>query len=182
MADPAGFASIGRLPPIDRESGLLNAIIETPKGRRNKYKFNEQLGIFSLSAVLSEGSVFPYDFGFLPGTKASDGDPIDVLVLMEEPAFSGCLVKARLIGAIEAEQTEKDGQTVRNDRLLAVADDCPVYTDVHTIDDLSTGLVTQIEHFFVSYNAIRDKRFKPVGRAGPDAARKLIEEASGSPS
>ncbi|HEX8201166.1 MAG TPA: inorganic diphosphatase, partial [Isosphaeraceae bacterium] len=97
--------------PFDRlgafavKTGELNVIIETPKGSRNKFDFDEELGLFKLGGVLPAGAVFPYDFGFVPATRGGDGDPLDVLVLMDEPAFVGCLVPARLIGVIEAEQT-----------------------------------------------------------------------------
>src|SRR5215210_8005156 len=101
------------------EGDEINVIIETPKGSRNKYNFDEELGLFKLGGVLPAGAVFPFDFGYVPSTVGGDGDPLDVLVLMDEPAFVGCLVPARLIGVIEAEQTE-EGKTTRNDRLIAV--------------------------------------------------------------
>jgi inorganic pyrophosphatase len=80
---------------------LLQVIIETPKGSHNKYSFDEEQNIFVLRAALPSGMVFPYDFGFVPQTLADDGDPLDVLVLMDMPAFPGCAVVARLIGVIE---------------------------------------------------------------------------------
>jgi inorganic pyrophosphatase len=108
------------LTPFDRESGNLNVIIETPKGCRNKYAFDIDLQSYRLMGVLPAGAVFPFDFGSIPGTIGEDGDPLDVLLLMDEPVFTGCLVEARVLGVIEAEQTEK-GKTERNDRLIAVA-------------------------------------------------------------
>jgi len=104
------------------DASLVRVIIETPKGCRNKYKYDPEIGAFKLSKVLPEGMVFPYDFGFIPGTKAEDGDPIDVLLLMDQPAFAGCVIESRLIGVLEAEQS-KQGETERNDRLIAVADE-----------------------------------------------------------
>ncbi len=112
--------SIDTLTPFDKETGDLNVIIDTPKGSRNKYEFDEKLGLFKLSGVLAAGHVFPYDFGFIPNTEGGDGDPLDVLVLMDEPAFAGCLIEARLIGVIEAKQTERDVTVERNDRLIGV--------------------------------------------------------------
>lgn len=109
-----------KLPPFDRDSGDLHVIIDTPKGSRNKFGWDEERGLFELSGVLPAGAVFPYDFGFIPNTRGEDGDALDVLVLMDEPAFTGCLVASRLLGVIEAEQTEKC-KTERNDRLIAVA-------------------------------------------------------------
>jgi len=85
----------------------VHVIIETPKGSRNKYAFDAEKRIFALKRVLPTGMAFPYDFGFIPSTKADDGDPTDVLVLMDEPAFPGCLLKCRLIGVIEGLQGKK---------------------------------------------------------------------------
>ena len=164
------------LPAFDPKTGALNAIVETPKGRRNKFKFDEERGLFVLGKVLPAGAVFPFDFGFVPSTKGGDGDPLDVLVLMDEPAFPGCLVPARLIGVIEAEQTE-EGTTVRNDRLLAVAEESSAHRDVRSIGQLSASLLDEIEHFFASYQAMEGHEFRPTGRFGPDRARALVEEA-----
>src|SRR5690349_21240815 len=98
--------SIARLSPHDEEDEHWHVIIETPKGSHNKYDFDPKLGLFALGGVLPEGMSFPYDFGFIPSTLGEDGDPLDVLLLMDEPAFTGCLVRSRLIGVIAAKQTE----------------------------------------------------------------------------
>lgn len=164
------------LKAYDEETGDLNAVIETPKGCRNKFKFDEKLGIFALSGVLPAGAVFPYDFGFIPSTLGQDGDPMDVLALMDESAFAGCLVPARLIGVIEAEQTERDGETTRNYRLIAVASNSHNHQDVQSIEQISDNLLDELEHFFVSYNQIKGKQFKPLGRYSPDRAKKLVDE------
>lgn len=128
--------------------------------------------------MLPAGAVFPFDFGFIPSTLGEDGDPLDVLLLMDESAFAGCLVPARLIGVIEAEQTERDGQTTRNDRLLAVASNSRNHSDVQSLEDVNASLMDEIEHFFVSYNHIKGKQFKPLGRYGPEEARKLVDEGT----
>ncbi len=154
----------------------LNVVIETPKGSRNKYTYDEQLGLFKLGGVLTSGASFPFDFGFVPSTVGGDGDPLDVLVLMDEPAFAGCLVRTRLVGVIEAEQTERDGETTRNDRLIGVASDARLHTRIRTLESIGTTLLEEIEHFFVSYNQIKGKEFKPLGRFGPERARELVEE------
>jgi inorganic pyrophosphatase len=154
----------------------LNVVIETPKGSRNKYNYDEKLGLFKLGGVLPSGASFPFDFGFVPSTVGGDGDPLDVLVLMDEPAFAGCLVRTRLVGVIEAEQTERDGETTRNDRLIGVAADSRLHTRVRTLESLGTALLEEIEHFFVSYNQYKGKKFEPLGRFGPARARGLVEE------
>jgi inorganic pyrophosphatase len=99
----------------------VDVIIETPKGCRNKFAYDPSTGLFKLSKILAEGMMFPYDFGFAPNTKADDGDPIDLLVLVEETTFPGCLVECDLIGVIEATQEEKTGGPKRNPRLIGVA-------------------------------------------------------------
>src|ERR1700722_5666744 len=96
------------------------AIIETPKNRRNKLDNGPESNLFKLGGLLPEGMMFPFDFGFIPSTLGQDGDPLDVMVLMDEPAHVGCLLDVRIIGAIEADQTE-NGSTETNCRLLAVA-------------------------------------------------------------
>ena len=95
------------LAPFDHESGNLNVVIETPKGCRNKYGFDFELQNYRLKGVLPAGAAFPFDFGSIPGTRGDDGDPLDVLLLMDDPVFTGCLVEARVLGVIEAEQTQK---------------------------------------------------------------------------
>ncbi|MEY2439130.1 MAG: inorganic pyrophosphatase [Verrucomicrobiota bacterium] len=164
------------LPPFDRKSGDLNVIIETPRGCRNKYSYDEKRKIFKLGGVLPSGAVFPFDFGFVPRTIGQDGDPIDVLVLMDEPAFCGCLVQSRLLGVIEANQTEK-GKTERNDRLIAVASDARTHSEIKSISDLDKNLLDEIQYFFVSYNEAKGKKFEPLGCFGPTRAARLVQKA-----
>jgi inorganic pyrophosphatase len=154
----------------------LNVIIETPKGSRNKFNYDEELRLFKLGGVLPSGAVFPFDFGFVPSTIGGDGDPLDVLVLMDEPAFTGCLVRVRMVCVVEAEQTERDGETMRNDRLVAVATESRQHNGVRSLEDLGPNLLEEVEHFFISYNQIKGKEFKPLGRFGPERALKLVEE------
>src|SRR5215213_954535 len=158
--------------------GELHVIIVTPKGSRNKFDYDEGHGLFKLGGVLPAGAVFPFDFGFIPSTLGGDGDPLDVLLLMDEPAFPGCLVPARLVAVIEALQTERDGTRTRNDRLIAVAADSHTHKGVRTLADLNATLLDEIEHFFVSYNEIKGKTFVPLGRFGPVKAARLIDEAA----
>ncbi len=165
--------SFATLPPFDRESGELNVIIDTPKGSRNKFSWDEKRELFELNGVLPSGAVFPYDFGFLPNTRGEDGDALDVLVLMDEPAFTGCLVASRLLGVIEAKQTE-EGKTVRNDRLIAVAANSRTHAHLQALAEIEPKLLDELEHFFVSYNQAKGKKFKPLGRYGPARAQALV--------
>src|SRR5690606_14084687 len=114
---------------------------------RNKFAYDEKLGIFRLKKVLPAGAVFPFHFGFIPGTWAEDDGPLDVLVLMEEPAFPGCLVPSRLLGTLEARQSKK-GRMMRNDRFIAVAEKMPAFEHYRGINDLESPVIEQIEHFF----------------------------------
>ena len=162
--------------PARNSDGEVTVVIETPKGHRNKFKYDQEKNAFKLSGVLPVGSSFPYDFGFIPSTKAPDGDPIDVLLLMDEPVFPGCLIDARLVGVIEAEQTE-NGKTTRNDRLIAIATHSQDYSDLRSLRDVNPHLIEEIQHFFMSYNETRGKRFKPRGVYGPKRAMKLLEQS-----
>ncbi len=162
--------------PTFRDERELNVIIEAPRGSRNKYAYEPDDGLFVLKGVLPAGASFPFDFGFIPSTLGEDGDPVDVLVLMDEPAFPGCLVPSRLVGGIEAEQTERDGERMRNDRLIAVAAESHTHRDVKSLDDLNATLIEEIEHFFVSFNEVRGKKFEPLGRVGPEGALERVKE------
>jgi inorganic pyrophosphatase len=166
--------SISRMSPFGPKSEYVNAVIETPKGSRTKFKYDEELGLFMFDKALPIGQSFPFDFGFLPSTKGDDGDPIDILVLTDEPTFVGCLVHARLLGVIEAEQTE-NGETERNDRLIAIPLEAKSGKPSEgAIDRLEPGLVRKISKFFVAYNELQGKRFKPLRSAGPERAEALI--------
>lgn len=156
------------------EEPIYQVIVDTPQGSRNKYEYDEEQKIFKLGGVLTAGAVFPFDFGFLPQTMGGDGDPLDALILMDEPAFVGCLVEVRMIGVIEAEQTEK-GKTFRNDRLLAVAIESHNYRDVASLSQLNDTFLEEIEHFFISYNQAKGKVFKPWRRSNAERARELVE-------
>jgi len=168
MADPT------RLQPLNGDQ-KVQVVIETPKGSRNKYAFDPDQHVFVLKKVLPEGMVFPHDFGFIPSTEAEDGDPIDVLILMDQSAFPGCVVEARLVGIIEGEQTE-DGKSERNDRLLAVAESSHTHSDVKSIKDLNDSLLKGIEKFFVNYHSNDGAEFKVLGCKGPDVARKCLKK------
>jgi inorganic pyrophosphatase len=156
---------------------LLQVIIETPRGCRNKYSFDETQKTFVLKAALPAGMSFPYDFGFVPQTKADDGDPIDVLVLMDEPAFPGCALMARLIGVIEGEQITPKTPAVRNDRLVAVADTTHMYAKFKKLKDMPKQALKEIEEFFVNYHRLQGKKYKLLGIKGEKTALALIAKA-----
>jgi inorganic pyrophosphatase len=176
MAKTSKLKSPDQIDPFATGKKSLRVVIETPKGSRNKFKYDPDLGTYTLSTVLAEGMVFPYDFGFVPQTKAQDGDPLDVLLLMDEPAFTGCALECRIVGVIEAEQSE-DGKSIRNDRVLAVAVHSHVHADIKGPEDLNSNMIKELESFFVAYNKARGKNFKILGCKDADAAMKLIKKS-----
>jgi len=168
---------ISRLPhKLDRAKRECRAIIETPKGRRNKFKYEPETAAFSLSRVLPQGFTFPFDFGFIPSTAADDGDPLDIIVLMDEPAHVGCVLDVRIIGAIRLVQTEK-GKKTQNDRLISVAVQSLEYKDAHSTADLNPAFLEQITEFMALYNKNSEKQDEVKGIDGPAKAIKLLERA-----
>ena len=157
--------------------GCIHAFVDTPKGSHHKYKFDVGLRVFRLERVLGAGLVFPFNFGYIPSTLGEDGDPLDVLLLMDEPTFTGCLVVARLIGVIEAKQVEAGARRAeRNDRLVAVAARAPQAEPIRDIRQVEPKLLDEVEHFFIAYTSIQGKRFTPLRRGGPVRARRLLAQ------
>lgn len=172
----------------DKPSPTLNAlptwegrqilvVVETPKGLGNKLKFDSNISAFRLSKVLPAGMVFPFDFGFVPGTLAEDGDPLDVLVLMDSPVHPGCVVLSRPIGVLECEQSKTGEPIERNDRVIAVAAESAVHREARTLRDLSPALLRGIEAFFVNYSRESGKVFRVVRRRGAMAATATVRRA-----
>jgi len=169
LADPTRLSSFD-----SADKQILRVVIETPKGSRNKFAFNVDDHVFELKKVLPAGMAFPYDFGFVPSTKAADGDPVDVLVLMDEPAFPGCVLKCRPIGVIQGEQGDKK-KKVRNDRIIAVEQDAHSWADIKTVDDLGKQFVRELEEFFVDYHKLSGDQYRVLALKGPAQALKLVK-------
>ncbi|HEY4009136.1 MAG TPA: inorganic diphosphatase [Acidobacteriaceae bacterium] len=186
--DSVGLADPTRLEPYhakpkDSTSGtakpgeeLLQVVVETPRGSRNKYSFDPEQRVFRIKSALPAGMAFPFDFGFIPSTTGGDGDPLDVLILMEEPAFPGCVLLVRLLGVMEAEQTEQ-GKTKRNDRLIAVAEISQLFANLETLDDLPRQLRSEIDEFFTQYHRLQGKQSRTLSWKDAAAATRLIERA-----
>jgi inorganic pyrophosphatase len=162
---------------LNTEKATCRAIIETPKGSRSKYTYDPELEILELSGLLPAGMSFPLDFGFIPNTLAEDGDPLDVLVIGDEPSAVGCFAEIKIMGVIEANQTEK-GETARNDRLVARIAKSITYGHASHIDDLGKPFVEHLGKFFVNYNELKGRSFEVLDVAGPDRAMRLIEKAA----
>jgi inorganic pyrophosphatase len=172
---PKNGFNLAALPTFDPVTGEILAIVETPKGSRNKYNYDHTFGTFRLGGVLSEGMSFPYDFGFIPSTLGDDGDPLDVLILLDAPVVMGCLLTVRLLGVIEAEQQERDGERARNDRLIAAATHAHTHEHIKSLEDLPPYLLKEVEGFFAQYNHLRGKQFDPIGRGNAERALALLE-------
>jgi len=166
---------IGCLPAFALKEKYVNVIIETPKGSRVKYAYEPDADLFALKKALPEGMVFPFNFGFIPSTEAEDGDPLDVLILNQEPLIPGCLIKAHLVGALKAEQSE-ERQKTRNDRLIGMAVSKATPTSLESIK-LEGKIIKEIKYFFESYNKLTGKEFKVLGKAGPKNAREMVRKA-----
>ena len=169
-------AKISPMRPFGPKSEYVNVIIETPKGSHTKFRYDEESGMFIFDKTVPIGQSFPFDFGFFPSTKGGDGDPLDAIVLTNEPLFVGCLVHAKLLGVIEAEQTE-NGQTERNDRLITVPLELKSGKPAGAIDHLEPSLTEKITSFFVAYNELQGKQFRALRVAGPEQAASLIRTA-----
>ena len=174
------MARLDRIPQSD-DKGRLRAVLETPQGCRNKLKYEPEIRTFSVTASLPAGTEFPFDFGFIPRTRAADGDPLDVLVLMDAPAHPGAVVPIRVLGVIEAEQSDGGGRPYRNDRLVAVADGSTERGRLRRLTDLDEQLLTQVEGFFELYDRLTGKTFKPIRRRGRPTAMKLLRKATAGP-
>ena len=161
---------------LDKKKKECRVVIETPKGRRNKFDYDPKLECFTLGGLLPEGLSFPFDFGFVPSTLAEDGDPLDAMILMDEPAHVGCVLTVRVIGFIEADQTQ-DGETTENDRIIGVAVHSYSHEQVESLNQVNSSLLDQVEQFFISYNKSRGKKFKVKGVHGPSSALKRVQQA-----
>ncbi|HEY3778685.1 MAG TPA: inorganic diphosphatase [Rhizomicrobium sp.] len=174
-AAPARHTILSEIAPFDSEKNL-RVVIETPKGSRNKYSYDPSCDCLELKTVLPVGMSFPYDFGFIPSTLGEDGDPLDILVLMDSPVVGGCVLAARAIGVIEAEQKEESKDWFRNDRLIAVAVHSRTHEGAHSLKDLRAHLVEEIISFFEDYNRLHGKKFRSLGEHGPSRAHALVEK------
>jgi inorganic pyrophosphatase len=170
------IAAVGldRLALRHEASADLTIVVETPRGSRNKYKYDPATGALKLAAVLAAGLTFPVSFGFFPSTLGEDGDPLDVLLLLDTDLPPGCVVSARLVGVLQVEQQAKGQKWTRNDRYLAVASLARAQQEVRSLSHLRPIELAEIEAFLAHYAAFEGKRLKFIRRGGPtEAARRL---------
>ncbi|HEY7105463.1 MAG TPA: inorganic diphosphatase [Acidimicrobiia bacterium] len=151
----------------------FDVVVEIPRGSRNKYEYDHERHVIRLDRRLLSATVYPADYGFVPDTLAEDGDPLDVLVLLEDPSFPGCWVRVRAIGVFWMED-EKGPDA----KILCVPAHDPVYEEVTELAQLRSSLLAEIEHFFDVYKTLEPgKRSSTRGYEGRDAARREIEAA-----
>lgn len=155
---------------------IITAIVETPKGSAQKYDYDQKTKWFQLKKVMPAGMVFPFDFGFIPDTEGEDGDPLDIIIISELKSFPGCAMECRIIGCIAAEQTEQ-GNTLRNDRFIAIAGPSQIFVDVHTLEHLPKDIIEQLQNFFVNYNEAAGKKFTPLENINAEESFKMITDA-----
>ena len=150
-------------------------VIETVAGSAVKYKYDPHLGLFRIKKVLPLGMVFPYHFGFIPGTVGEDGDPLDAMVISEHESFTGARVNCRLIGALLASQKEK-GRRLRNDRFFLIPVDSMLFEKIKSIQGFGVKHNSQLKQFFINYNKAENKIFTPLKLVAPAQALALIKK------
>jgi inorganic pyrophosphatase len=151
---------------------VVRAIIEIPKNSANKYEYDGKLGVFRLDRALYSPMHYPGDYGFIPGTLAEDDDPFDVIVLVDEPSFTGCLMDVRPVGVLHMiDESEKD------QKVLAVPNRNPRFDSIHTIDQVFPHSLKEIEYFFSIYKELQNVKTKIKGWGGPREVRKMIAES-----
>jgi inorganic pyrophosphatase len=170
------MTNLAKLPTWADKSHIY-AVIETPRGSRAKLEFDPKLGAFTLSKPLLAGLTYPYDWGFVPSTKADDGDPLDVLVIHDAATYPGLVLKCKPIGVLEVLQSDK-GKKERNDRLFAVPDRSPLEGDLQDIRRLPKCAVGELEKFFEATDALETKKLTFLGWHGPRRPIKAIKNAS----
>jgi len=164
--------------PAFRRDGSVNVVVETPRGAQAKFKLDPETGAMMLSRPLPAGVAYPYDWGFIPSTRAADGDPLDVMVLWDGTSFPGVVLPSRIIGALRVEQAGAEpGQRERNDRLFALPIKAPRSAHVQTIFDLPERVRLEIEQFFLTVVAFEGKDLRLLGFEGKDEADRTLRAA-----
>ena len=148
------------IPPGTGETGVANMIVEIPRGRRTKFEVDKATGLIKMDRYLYSSTMYPGDYGFIPQTLAEDGDPSDILVMVNEPTFSGCLIEARVVGLFKMRDKG------HNDfKLLAVPHKDPLFGDIRALGDVPHHFLREVEHFFSTYKHLEGVTVEPLGWA-----------------
>jgi inorganic pyrophosphatase len=157
--------------PAQPKPGVINVLIEIPAGSKNKYEFDKDLNAFALDRVLYSSVQYPYDYGFVPNTLADDGDPLDGMVIIDQPTFPGCIIAARPIGMLEM----IDGGD-RDEKILCVPDADPRYSNVTSLKDIASHRLDEIAEFFKTYKNLEKKVTQILGWHDVDKVKPLVEQ------
>ena len=172
----APCANLGTMPPLLHEIDpgpecpeIVRMIVEIPKNSGNKYEYDRGLGVFRLDRTLYSPMHYPGDYGFIPGTLAEDGDPMDVLTLVDQPSFPGCLIEVRPVAVLNMVDSE-----IGDQKIIAVPTRNPRYDQIHTIDQIFTHVRREVEHFFSIYKELEGRVTRMEGWGDPREARRVI--------
>lgn len=160
------------LPPGSNAPEVVYTIVEIPRGSRNKYEYHKQAGIIKLDRVLYSSLYYPGDYGLIPRTYYEDGDPLDILVMINEPTFPGCIIDTRPIGLFRMLD-----RGAPDDKILAVPDKDPLYRDYHDLEDVPNHFLDEVAHFFSVYKDLEGARVEVMGWEGADVAKEQIRHA-----
>ena len=168
---------LNELPPFIR-GDIFRVVVESPRGASAKLKFDPACGAMTLSRPLPLGLTYPHDWGFIPGTRMADGDPLDAMLMWDSATYPGVVIPCRALGIVKVDQ-RKLGTTSRerNDRVVAMPLKAPRFDDVRTPRDLSARIKRELEQFFVEVTALEGKDVRILGWAGPEAAIRLIKRS-----
>jgi inorganic pyrophosphatase len=164
--------AFSNLPIGDKVPEVINAVVEIPKGAHNKYEYDEALDEIRLDRVLYSSVFYPVDYGFIPETRADDGDHLDVLVIISESVFPGCVVSVRPIGVLDMED-----ESGRDYKIVAVAEKDPRNKKIESIDSLPEHFEKEVQNFFETYKKLENKWVKIKGWLGKKEAYRVIIEA-----
>jgi inorganic pyrophosphatase len=171
------MAGLYDLPPRAPGGGFL-VVVESPRGAAVKLKYDPELGALTLSRPLAAGLVYPYDWGFIPGTRAPDGDPLDAMVYLDAPTWPGVVIPCRALGVVQVEQdTKQERVRERNDRIIMVPLKWPRLDAVKSCADLPERVRDEIAQFFLSAVMFAGKNAEVLGWGGPETAERIIEQA-----
>lgn len=157
--------------PAQPKLGIVNVLIEIPAGSKNKYEFDKDMQAMALDRVLFASVQYPYDYGFIPNTLADDGDPLDGMVLMDQPTFPGCVIAARPIGMLEM----IDGGD-RDEKVLCIPAEDPRYNEVTSLKDIAPHRLEEIAEFFRTYKNLEKKVTEILGWQDVDKVNPLVKE------
>src|SRR3954469_23115693 len=158
---------------------VVNMIVEIPKGKRNKFELDKDTGLIKLDRYLYSSSVYPGDYGFVPQTLAEDGDPLDILVMVNEPTFSGCLIGARVIGLFRMRDNGANDYKV-----LAVPHTDPLFAEFVDLENVPGHFLREVSHFFGTYKQLEGAVIEPLGWTnaadGVDVVRDAVARYRGT--